>query len=137
MVFIAQSERECQVGYLRVRFISKRLRDFFFKPNLIIISLSLCIFFLKEFDFLTVLYFSAMLADKNQVAPRLSFSNVAALNFLLRSEIFVSEDGQLRAIHLILEFDPISKIFQEVRHAIGAGDPRLARIDISRPNFLA
>ena len=137
MVFIAQSERECQVGYLRVRFISKRLRDFFFKPNLIIISLSLCIFFLKEFDFLTVLYFSARLADKNQVAPRLSFSNVAALNFLLRSEIFLSEDGQLRAIHLILEFDPISKIFQEVRHAIRAGDPRLARIDISRPNFLA
>ena len=137
MVFIAQSERERQVGYLRVRFISKRLRDFFFKPNLIIISLSLCIFFLKEFDFLTVLYFSAMLADKNQVAPRLSFSNVAALNFLLRSEIFVSEDGQLRAIHLILEFDPISKIFQEVRHAIRAGDPQLARIDILRPNFLA
>ena len=36
-----------------------------------------------------------MLADKNQVAPWLSFSNVAALNFLLRLEIFVSEDGQL------------------------------------------
>ena len=52
-----------------------------------------------------------MLADKNQVAPRLSFSNVAALNFLLKSEIFVSEDGQLRTIHLILDFDPISKIF--------------------------
>ena len=30
MIFIAQSERECQVRYLRVRFISKRLRDFFF-----------------------------------------------------------------------------------------------------------
>ena len=70
-----------------------------------------------------MLYFLAMLADKNQVAPRLSFSNVMALNFLLRSEIFVSEDGQLRAVHLILEFDPISKIFQEVGHAIKAGDP--------------
>ena len=78
-----------------------------------------------------------MLADKNQVAPWLSFSNVATLNFLLRSEIFVSEDGQLRAVHLILEFDPLSKIFQEVRHAIRAGDPRLARIDVLRPDFLA
>ena len=78
-----------------------------------------------------------MLADKNQVAPWLSFSNVAALNFLLILEIFLSEDGQLRAVHLILEFDPILKIFQEVGHAIKAGDPRLARIDISRPNFLA
>ena len=84
-----------------------------------------------------MLYFLAMLADKNQVAPRLSFSNVMALNFLLRSEIFVSEDGQLRAVHLILEFDPISKIFQEVGHAIRASDHRLARIDVSRPDFLA
>ena len=84
-----------------------------------------------------MLYFLAMLADKNQVAPRLSFSNVMALNFLLRLEIFVSEDGQLRAVHLILEFDPISKIFQEVGHAIRAGDHRLARIDVLRPDFLA
>ena len=103
------------MGYLRVRFISKRLRDLFiyFNPNHIIISLSLYFFFLKESDFLIVLYFLAMLADKNQVAPRLSFSNVAALNFLLRSEIFVSEDRQLQATHLILEFDSISKILQE------------------------
>ena len=78
-----------------------------------------------------------MLADKNQVAPWLSFSNVAALNFLLRLKIFVSEDGQLRVVHLILEFDSISKILQEVGHAIRAGDPRLARIDVSRPDFLA
>ena len=78
-----------------------------------------------------------MLADKNQVAPWLSFSNVAALNFLLRLKIFVSEDGQLQVIHLILEFDPISKILQEVGHAIRVGDPGLARIDVSRPDFLA
>ena len=83
-----------------------------------------------------MLYFSAMLTDKNQVAPRLNFSNVAALNFLLKSEIFVSEDGQLRVVHLIMEFDPISKIFQEVEHTIRMGDPRLARIDVLRPDFL-
>ena len=128
------------MGYLKVRFISKRLGDFlfFFNPNYIIISLSLFFFFFwKESDFLTMLYFSAMLTDKNQVAPRLNFSNVAALNFLLKSEIFVSEDGQLRVVHLIMEFDPISKIFQEIKHTIRAGDPRLARIDVSRPDFLA
>ena len=83
-----------------------------------------------------MLYFSAMLIDKNQVMPQLNFSNFTTLNFLLRLEIFVSEDGQLQAIHLILEFDPISKLFQEAGHAIRAGDPRLARIDISRPDFL-
>ena len=50
---------------------------------------------MKEFDFLTVFYFLAMFANKNQVAFWLNFTNVAALNFILRSEIFVSEDGQL------------------------------------------
>ena len=92
---------------------------------------------MKEFDFLIVFYFSAMFADKNQVAPRLSFTNIAALNYLLRSEIFVSKDKQLWAIHLILEFEPISRIFQEIGHAIRAGNPWLARIDISKLDFLA
>ena len=109
------------MGYLRVRFPSKRLR--FSNPNHIIISLSFYCLLMKEFDFLIVFCFSAMFVDKNQVAPRLSFTNVAALNYLLRSEIFISEDGQLRAIHLILEFEPISKIFQEIEHAIRVGDP--------------
>ena len=92
---------------------------------------------MKESNFLTVFCFSDMLANKNQVVPWLSFTNVPALNFLLRSEIFVSEDKQLRAVHLILEFEPISKIFQEIGHTIRAGDPRLARIDISKPDFLS
>ena len=78
------------MGYLRVRFPSKRLR--FSNPNHIIISLSFCCLLMKEFDFLTVFCFLAMFADKNQVTPLLSFTNVAALNFLLRSEIFVSKD---------------------------------------------
>ena len=59
------------------------------------------------------------------------------LNYLLRSEIFVNEDRQLRAIHLILDFEPISKVFQDIGHAIRAGDPRINRIDVSKPNFLA
>ena len=121
MVFIVQSERECQVGYLRVRFLSKILR--FSNPNYIIISLSFCCLLMKEFDFLTVFCFLAMFVDKNQVAPRLSFTNIAALNQLLRSEIFVSKDRQLRTVHLILEFEPILKIFQEIGYAIKAGDP--------------
>ena len=135
MVFIVQSERECRVGYLRVRFLSKILR--FSNSNYIIISLSFCCLLMKESDFLTVFCFLAMFIDKNQVAPRLSFTNVAALNYLLRSEIFVSKDRQLRAVHLILEFEPILKIFQEIGYAIKAGDPRLARIDVSKLDFLA
>ena len=60
-----------------------------------------------------------------------------ALNYLLRLEIFVSKDCQLRAVYLILDFEPISKVFQEIGHAIRAGDPRIHRIDVSNPDFLA
>ena len=93
--------------------------------------------FYDEFQLSNHICFSTTFADKRHVAPSLSYTNVAALNYLLRSEIFVSEDRQLRAVHLILDFQPISEIYQDVSNAIRAGDPRLARIDVSRPNFLA
>ena len=38
---------------------------------------------------LTMISFSDISANKNHVAPRLSFTNVQALNYLLRLEIFV------------------------------------------------
>ena len=135
MAFIAQSERESQVGYLRVRFHSKKFR--FFNPNHVIIALSFCFLLMMNFNFLNMFCSSATFADKNYVAPQLSLTNVEALNYLLRSEIFVSEDRQLRAVHLILDFQPISKVYQEVGHAISASDQRLARINVSKPNFLA
>ena len=49
----------------------------------------------------------------------------------------MSKDCQLRAVHLILDFEPISRVFQEIGHAIRAGDPRINRIDVSKPDFLA
>ena len=76
------------------------------------------------------------LTDKNHVSPRLSLTKVAALNYLLRSQIFVHDDEQLRAVHLILDYEPISNIFQEVGNAIKTNNYRLARIDVSRPHFL-
>ena len=63
--------------------------------------------------------------------------NVPALNYLLRSEIYVTEDGQLRAAHLVLGYQPLSSSFQAIGHAIRAGSPRLARIDVSKDGFLA
>ena len=59
------------------------------------------------------------------------------LNYLLQLEIFVSEDHQLRAVHLILDFEPISRVFQEIGHAIKVRDPRIHRIDVSKLDFLA
>ena len=49
----------------------------------------------------------------------------------------MNDDGQLRAIHFILDFEPISRSFLDVGNSIQADDYRLARIDVSRPGFLA
>ena len=49
----------------------------------------------------------------------------------------MSKDRQLRAVHLILNFHPLSNKFQDVGYAIRAGDPRLARIKVSVPGFLS
>ena len=76
-------------------------------------------------------------ADKERTTPRLILINVQSLNFLLRSEIFVSEDGQLRAVPLILDYEPLSPALVDAGQAIKAGSPRLARIDVSIPGFLA
>ena len=43
----------------------------------------------------------------------------------------------MRAVHLILDFEPISRVFQEIGHAIRARNPRINRIDVSKPDFLA
>ena len=77
------------------------------------------------FIFLTTISSSDVFADENHVAPRLSQVNVLGLNKLLRSEIFISEDRQLLAAHLILDYE------------LRAGDPRLACIDVSKPGFLS
>ena len=51
---------------------------------------------------------SSDLTDKKHTTPRLSLVNVQALNFLLRSEIYVSTDGQLRSVPLILDYVPLT-----------------------------
>ena len=38
---------------------------------------------------------------------------------------------------MILDFEPISRIFQEIGHAIRARNPRINHIDVSKPYFLA
>ena len=77
------------------------------------------------------------MTDKSYTNPKLSLINVPALNYLLRSQIFGNDDGQLRAVHLILDFEPISKSFLDVGNSIWADDYRLAHIDVSQPGFLA
>ena len=49
----------------------------------------------------------------------------------------MKDNEQLHAVHLILDFEPISRSFLDVGNSIRADDHRLARIDVSRPGFLA
>ena len=86
---------------------------------------------------LTTIFFSDVFADKDHFSSRLTLTNVPALNYLLRSEIFVSKDGQMRAAHLILDYMPISRIFQDADQVIRAGSSWLAHINVSKPRFLA
>ena len=49
----------------------------------------------------------------------------------------MNDDGQLYAVHLILDYEPISWTFLDIADSIRANDYRLARIDVSRPGFLS
>ena len=49
----------------------------------------------------------------------------------------MNDNGQLRAVHLILDFEPISRSFLDVGNSIRVDDYRLARRDVFRPGFLA
>ena len=84
-----------------------------------------------------IFFFFFFFVDKRYVAPNLNFVNVPDLNRVLRSKAFVSEDRQLRAVHLILDFKPLFDNFQDVGNAIRAGDPRLAQIVVLVLGFLA
>ena len=133
-VFTTQPKKESQVGYLRIRSLSTGFSSFSFATfSLLKFRFPLMMGFIG----LTMICFSGIFADKRHVSPRFSLINIADLNRILRSEVLVSEDRQLRAAHLILDFEPISDSFQEVGHVIKVGNPRLCRIDVSILGFLA
>ena len=75
-------------------------------------------------------------ADKNAVVPNFSLMNQASLDRILKAEVFVHTDGQLRATHLILDYTPISNAFQALKCVIKAKDLRLQRISVAGPGFL-
>ena len=56
---------------------------------------------------------------------------------VLQAEIYINElDGQLRAAHLILGYNPISRAFQAPSCVIKAKDPRLRRISVAYEGFV-
>ena len=80
--------------------------------------------------------FYLFITDEFHFAPNLNLVNFEDLNRILKSEIFLHRDRQLRVVHVILEFPQISKRFQSSKHVIKAKDSRLALIDVAVPRFL-
>ena len=77
------------------------------------------------------------IADPNALKPSLRLVNKASLDRILQSEVYVNEsDGQLRAVHLILGYTPISRAFQAPKCVIRAKDPRLHRISVAYEGFV-
>ena len=75
--------------------------------------------------------------DKYSAIPNFSLVNETNLIKILKAEIFVHINGQLRVTHIILGYDPISSSFQAPKYVIKANDPRLHHINIAVPSFLA
>ena len=63
-------------------------------------------------------------------------STLSGLNKILKAEVFVHTDGQLKAAHLILDYITISSSFQALKFQIKARDPRLHLINIVVSSFL-
>ena len=70
------------------------------------------------------------------IAKRHSLVNFDLLNQVLRSKIFLNREGQLRAVHIVLGFKPISTRFQVSKHVIRARDPCLALVDVAVEGFI-
>ena len=76
------------------------------------------------------LLFCYLLLDKKATAKRQGLVNFNLLNQVLRSEIFLNQDGELQAVHVILGFKPITTHFQVSKHVIKAKDQRLTLVDV-------
>ena len=110
MVFTTRSGQENQVGHHRVRSLG---RDLSFDLSFLCFSFNFACLPPR-----TNVTLSLGFADKERTTPRLSLVNVPALNFLLRSEIFVSADRKLRAAPLILDYEPLSRALVDASQAI-------------------
>ena len=67
---------------------------------------------------MTFFVFPNGFADKNVAVPNFSLVNQPNLDKILKAEVFVHSDGQLRAAHLILRYTSISKSFQALKCVI-------------------
>ena len=74
--------------------------------------------------------------DKKAAISNFNLMNQPSFDKILKVEVFVHTEGQLRAPHLILDYIPIYKSFQVPRCVIKARNLCLHRISVAAPSFL-
>ena len=93
---LSNSSRRSKWGTIRSSFFGKGLSISALTYIYIYIYIfSLHSFLAMIFVNLTLIFFLDTFANRDHISPKLNHINVQALNYLLRSEIFVSKDGQL------------------------------------------
>ena len=75
--------------------------------------------------FLTILLVFDEFVDKHSATPNFGLVNELDLMKILKAEIFIHTDKQLRAAHLILDYNPLSSSFQASKCVIKVRDPRM------------
>ena len=75
-------------------------------------------------------------ADPRAAILNINLVNKVDLDKVLKAEVFVHSDGQLRVAHLILGYDLISSSFQACKYVIKAKDPRLHQIKVVVPSLI-
>ena len=75
-------------------------------------------------------------ADRHAAEPNFNLVNKDSLEKILKAEVFVNTNGQLRVAHLILGYTSITLSFQAPKYVIKAKDPRLHRISVVVHSFL-
>ena len=68
--------------------------------------------------------------------PNFSLVNKESMDNILKAEIFIHSNGQLRAAHLILGYTPISKTFLAPKCVIKVNNSHLQRISVAALGFL-
>ena len=68
--------------------------------------------------------------------PNFNLVNQSSLDKILKAEVFVHSDSQLRVAYIILSYTPKAKTFQAPKCVIKAQDPRLHRINVAALGFL-
>ena len=113
--------------------ISSKLPHFFF----LLLVLAHEISFNLHYSLLMIIFvFPNSFVDKNVAISNFILVNQQSLDKVLKAEVFVHTDGQLRASQLILDYTLISKSFQVLKCVIKAKDPYLHQISIAAPGFL-